>query len=393
MTRRRKADSGANLDSLMDTMTNVVGILVIVLVLTQLSVGDAVKRIRNINDAIPDVDPAMLEEKKSEATSLRKFIEEHEPLAENADKQIATALVSKKELQAKIDELKKMVETDPKLAAALSKVKSSVDDRKKQEADLKKKIADSGKQIQDLKAMLDKTPEPKVPTPVQVTLPDPRPAPKGWTQLLVLCKNERVFELDYVKYQKLAQKKIERNRRLQVKEDDVNTGGFDEEKVIAFFDRDVVRNPDFKITIKTYYKNIPYIMFNPRDKGGDTVESVVKSGSKFQRLVAKAKSQKKYLRFLVYDDSFEVYLAARTIAQDRNLPAGWTPYRRTSTPWHTRLGDEKFHFNRLKADVAKEKAAAEKRAAEAANKPKPPPKPRSKVPPPKAKAKKATQVD
>ena len=45
MRRRKKSSSGASLDSLLDTMTNVVGILVILLVVTQLGVSDAVKRI------------------------------------------------------------------------------------------------------------------------------------------------------------------------------------------------------------------------------------------------------------------------------------------------------------------------------------------------------------
>ena len=47
MARRKKGNAGGSLDSLLDTMTNVVGILVIVLVVTQLGVGDAVNRIGN----------------------------------------------------------------------------------------------------------------------------------------------------------------------------------------------------------------------------------------------------------------------------------------------------------------------------------------------------------
>jgi hypothetical protein len=49
MRRRSSDESEGGLDSLLDTMTNVVGILVIVLVVTQLGVGDAVRR---ITDAI-----------------------------------------------------------------------------------------------------------------------------------------------------------------------------------------------------------------------------------------------------------------------------------------------------------------------------------------------------
>ena len=44
MRPRRKKQTGS-LDSLLDTMTNVVGILVILLVVTQLGMDDAVRRI------------------------------------------------------------------------------------------------------------------------------------------------------------------------------------------------------------------------------------------------------------------------------------------------------------------------------------------------------------
>lgn len=50
-------DDGGGLDSLLDTMTNVVGILVMVLIATQLGVKDAVSRIADSDI----VDPAMVE--------------------------------------------------------------------------------------------------------------------------------------------------------------------------------------------------------------------------------------------------------------------------------------------------------------------------------------------
>ena len=64
--RRTDDDQGA-MDSLLDTMTNVVGILVIVLVVTQLGVGDAVQR---IGEKL-EVEPAELEQKKRELADLR----------------------------------------------------------------------------------------------------------------------------------------------------------------------------------------------------------------------------------------------------------------------------------------------------------------------------------
>ena len=45
--KNRKHEQSQNLDSLLDTMANVVGILVVVMAFTQIQVGEAVRRIHN----------------------------------------------------------------------------------------------------------------------------------------------------------------------------------------------------------------------------------------------------------------------------------------------------------------------------------------------------------
>jgi hypothetical protein len=44
--RRQRREESQNLDSLLDTMANVTGILVVLLAVTQISVGDAMARLR-----------------------------------------------------------------------------------------------------------------------------------------------------------------------------------------------------------------------------------------------------------------------------------------------------------------------------------------------------------
>ena len=46
MKRQRRHTDSQNLDSLLDTMANVVGILVVLMAVTQMTVNDAMKRIR-----------------------------------------------------------------------------------------------------------------------------------------------------------------------------------------------------------------------------------------------------------------------------------------------------------------------------------------------------------
>ena len=60
MARRRKetGDSRGSLDSLLDTMTNVVGVLIMVLIVTQVNVSSVAKRIRA---NLPDVSKSQME--------------------------------------------------------------------------------------------------------------------------------------------------------------------------------------------------------------------------------------------------------------------------------------------------------------------------------------------
>ena len=73
--RRRKSSSQGSLDSLLDTMTNVVGILVILLTVTQLGVGDAVQRIRG---DIAEVSIEDLESAKQKVADTQAGIQERQ---------------------------------------------------------------------------------------------------------------------------------------------------------------------------------------------------------------------------------------------------------------------------------------------------------------------------
>ena len=65
--RGRNRSTSSNLDSLLDTMTNVVGILVIVLIMTQVNVADAIRRLRS---ALPEVSEEKMEELVEQVRSV-----------------------------------------------------------------------------------------------------------------------------------------------------------------------------------------------------------------------------------------------------------------------------------------------------------------------------------
>ncbi|MFK7897420.1 MAG: hypothetical protein AB8G23_16395 [Myxococcota bacterium] len=78
MARRRKSDGGAipdNLDPLVDTLSNVVGILIVVIALTQIELGDALARVVELDEAAQEealVDEAN-ETETGEVVATRDF--------------------------------------------------------------------------------------------------------------------------------------------------------------------------------------------------------------------------------------------------------------------------------------------------------------------------------
>ena len=77
--RRRPVDDAGNLDSLLDALTNVVGILIIMLVVALLGMSEAVKRITQAQELDDKVDVDHLLDKEKELKALKELLKQLEP--------------------------------------------------------------------------------------------------------------------------------------------------------------------------------------------------------------------------------------------------------------------------------------------------------------------------
>lgn len=177
--------------ALMDTMTNVVGVLIIVLVLVGLGVASAVKKI--LSD-LPPVDVETLAQLKE--TIAKK---EPPPKLETLDEQ---ATETEKQIKKAIEELKTMdLSPEKQKLADIDNLTKQISDRKK-DRDAKKAAID--KLLADLDAMkarLDQTPVYTPPAATVVRLPNPRPYPEKPVETRVLVAREGVLfyrEADYL---------------------------------------------------------------------------------------------------------------------------------------------------------------------------------------------------
>lgn len=353
MARKPKKNEAGSLDSLLDTMTNVVGILVIVLIVTQLNVAEALKRIQSSLPQVTQEDveklEALVDQNRESRESLETTWADLEP-KENVEKkrleqlilEIDDATENSEELleaNANLEELKRLI------AEFEAKVEVANED-----------VTKSDKELQRLKAMLDETPRREVLPKKNVPLPDPHPAPDDAEPRYVLCKYNRVYYIgdvyghlfgvadylddnfaqfvyggpakgsytytlpshtkkndagnpDTIRYGK--RKKVYRRFRL------------DHNVVERHFSSKDIGGPDFNYRVRRNDPNQDFLtlFIEVKPDGGESIEEIEKPDSRFQGALKETGGN--YLFYFVAADSFEAYLEARELSEEKGLPAGW----------------------------------------------------------------------
>ena len=328
MKRKSNDDDAGAMDSLLDTMTNVVGILVIVLVVTQLGVGDAVQR---ISESIK-VDPKELALKKDELENLaeKQVLLETQVALLSPDKTVDEDL-----LDSEIEKLMKQLEKDTLDLENLKKRNSAAEmalaaheeseKEKKLRTELENQIKVSLDEAAKLRATLDQTPEREILPPKEMRIPNPRPAPEGVRPFTLICSENRIYPLTGVSdYQKEA-----RNRAtaiLAAKKfltDPVK--GIDAEKFLKEFNRKPMRNDFFDMQLAARNDGVPILVCTPKPRGGASLSEVDRKASRFNKDLAQLDPTKFYLQFLVCSDSYDIYMSAREQAESLKLAVGWSP--------------------------------------------------------------------
>ncbi|MBN8420444.1 MAG: hypothetical protein J0L73_16110 [Verrucomicrobia bacterium] len=191
--KKAGGDSELNLDSLMDAVTNVVGVLMIVFVVMALNTAQVVQKILSELPPVtpeehqkiveefkklppPPADPKKLEEdqKKAEA-EMKKAVEELKSI-DTADLQAKMKFMDLESFTKQIEQRKKereanKVETDKLLA-----------------------------EVERLKALLDETPVFTPPPPTYVRLPNPRPYPEKPDETRILVAKQGVLSFNQAKF-------------------------------------------------------------------------------------------------------------------------------------------------------------------------------------------------
>jgi hypothetical protein len=340
MKRKGGGGEDVSLDSLLDTMTNVVAILVIMLIVTQLGVSDAVKRIA-----------------KTKPVDLQKLAEQKQELAERSEEfaslqqQIAVASdISPEQLELQLRNVKKEIDAAQVVLNESAQKKQSLlllDAAQKQQEEkardveeLTKEIAVRLADIQKVEAQLEETPLREAPAAKVVNLPNPRPAPQGSRPFLFLVRDEQVFPVDVDGFRQRAKEQAAQIIRT-AKLDRDPEAGIDAARFVELFNKKKLFDDYFEVTVAAK-GSAPYLVFKPRADKGESLKSLTRPRSLYQRFLQTLDPSKWYASFLVWPDSFETYLTARAVAAEIGLSAGWAP-QNTTADYEVYLGNE-FKF-------------------------------------------------
>lgn len=324
---------------MLDTLMNVVGILVIVLVAVQISSQEAASRIA---ESMSDIDPeevARLEKAAATATEQVAAV----------TAEIQTQRQAVMNPQAELSRLRAKLQIEDDLAAQAAKRASALEQEKAAAvASAKKAVARASddraqkeKATKAVSARLEATRRELAALPIlealpakSVRLPDPRPAPKGVTEVPVLCRENRIWVVDIAALREKALKRADfvvRSKKLDSDGDRWLSGGA---TFIDEFNKAPVKAAPFEVTLDLVNGQWPRMVLTRIPGRGETVDDALKSTGDFARTLRRLKPETHVLRFFVWPDSFEAYLKVRELVGEQGYAAGWEP---TTAPEEHRI--------------------------------------------------------
>jgi len=315
MKRKRKEDAGS-LDSLLDTITTVVGILIILLIVVQLGADSAVNRI--VEERKKEDAEAMMEERTNRFEKQRQdLLDEKKKVQEklaSENKSQAKLVQEISQLENELAAKKKAMPPAPPKLQNLRQEKTKLDNDKKA-IELK---------VKKVKGLLAKAPKPSGQTlSKEVSLPDPKPAPPKAKPFRFLCRDGKVYPLDDPRLisrvtQEIKKAGINPNKAKE----------YDGKKILAHFAKAKPGDPFFLAKPRIDANKRIIFELQKKSAAGEDEEALVKPTSKYLAALKGISPKSHYLQFEVFEDSFAAYLSARDLASKRNFPAGWKPVSR-----------------------------------------------------------------
>lgn len=326
MKPRRNQDRGS-FDSLLDTMTNVVGILIIAVAVTQVSVGEAVRRTRQPVVNLPEVSEEQLTKAKEQAAELRELLAKLREKWGKLRAQAADEPADKERIDPLIAKLRKELDADADIKAKMADIRKALRELTQREKEVDRRLQAVQKERDRLQALVDTMPPP--PPPIFVRLPNPRKAEAGMTLIGIACRHGKLYPLSErlgvrleAEFRKVMRKPTGR----------AVPGKSDYPRIEAWFRSRDIGDDHFRIRITAHPSDL-LLEYVPRRTAGWSAEVLDRKGSPFAVWLDGIDARRQYVFFAVWPDSFRAYLKAREKLGNRKIggrlskvPAGWRPF-------------------------------------------------------------------
>ena len=212
--------------------------------------------------------------------------------------------------------------TEQRKAAAT--IVATMESQKKEKEQLSKEISKNLEEEARLKALLSDYKGAPIAGTESLTLPNPRSVPEGAKQFTLLCKTNKIYPLFFNEQDRTVTRKaiesiVQQRQLFRGPELGVN-----HEVLLPLVNRKPPTGEYF-VSNLTRSGIYPRISFTPRASKGIALKEVLGTKSRFSEFLDSFDRNRFYMRFFVYPDSYEIYMAARKAADKRAILAGWEP--------------------------------------------------------------------
>ena len=291
-----------NLDPLVDTLANVVGILVIVIVLTQIELGGALDRLAGLEDERSEAEQNHAKESMLVANDL---ISRRAALRERTERDPGESIQLARRVIEELASLPKPLSSESE-AAAIER------DQEIQslQRDLREAERASDERTRYASALQ------QVPPRMVARLPDPEIVRglESW----ILVRYGRVYPIDrevlFDAGAEAIRKILPNGENRRVRDDEF-------ESVAHYLRKQAVGVEGFRWQLKTDPTVRIELEWASKDGGLDRTQ--LKEDPEWRAWLAKRKVDRDFIRFQVWGDSFETYLAARQAVEEQGFRAGW----------------------------------------------------------------------
>ena len=290
-------------------MANVVGVLVVVMAVTQISVGHAVKRIF----ALASDEASELQQRRADLSALWT---ELAPQAEAAQSELRRLEVHLRALRSDPATAEPSIGDGATLEASLAQ-------RRLRTRRLEEEIASHQTGLSHLRVELRDLPPGPAHATTRLRLPDPRPAAPGSSRVEFFCRYGRVLPVELALLEKRV---ISGVRRIVGSESgSVQLQLRDLSRIVNHFRSHDVGSEELRWQVLDRGPGALIARLAWRGpQVGSTSDDLSRAGSGYRQLLAARVPGRHHFHYWVWSDSFQVYLEARRLAEERGFDAGWT---------------------------------------------------------------------